>query len=126
MRYNWMLCFVLGISAAAYAGEPKVYETGSILQMDSVPCAGSKTPDALCQEYVVQGERVIYHIRPRDQKHAAILPVGDRAQYRMAKDKMLLRMEDFTGKEREYSVVSVSPRASNSADATPVHLNHLQ
>jgi hypothetical protein len=40
---------------------------------------------------------------------------------------MLLRVEDLEGKEREYIVVSMTPRSeSSSADATPARLNHLQ
>jgi hypothetical protein len=40
---------------------------------------------------------------------------------------MLVRVEDLDSKEREYIVVSMTPRSdSTSADATPSHLNHLQ
>ena len=53
---------------------------------------------------------MIYHIRPRDEKHPALLPVGEKAQFRLDKDKMLLRVEDGDNKEREYIVVSMTPR----------------
>jgi hypothetical protein len=141
-----MLCVILGIASAACAKEPKAYQTGKLLQMDSVQCgmaekdaksftgemlgtdSGSKkTQEVLCQEYVLQAERVIYRIRPRDEKHPVLLPVGEQAQFRLRKDKMLLRVEDLDGKEREYIVVSMTPRAdSSTADATPSRLNHLQ
>jgi hypothetical protein len=86
-----------------------------------------KTQELLCQEYVLQAESVIYRIRPRAEKHPLLLPVGERAQFRLQKDKMLLRVEDLEGKEREYIVVSMTPRTeSSSADATPARLNHLQ
>ena len=146
MRSKWMLCAVLGMASAAYAKEPRTYQTGKLLQMDSVQCgmaekdaksfagemlgtdSGSKkTQEVLCQEYVLQAERVIYRIRPRDEKHPVLLPVGERAQFRLQKDKMLLRMEDLDGKEREYIVVSMTPRAdSSTADASPSRVNHLQ
>jgi hypothetical protein len=146
MRSKGILCIVLGLASAAYAKDPKPYQTGKLLQMDSVQCgtaeksstsvagdmlgtdSGSKkTHDLLCQEYVLQSERVIYRIRPRDEKHPVLLPVGDQAQFRLQKDKMLLRVEDLDSKEREYVVVSMTPRSdSTSADATPVQLNHLQ
>jgi hypothetical protein len=146
MRSKFMLCVVLGLASAAVAKDPKPYQTGKLLQMDSVQCGTSekastsvagemlgadsgskKTHELLCQEYVLQAERVIYRIRPRDEKHPVLLPVGEQAQFRLQKDKMLLRMEDLDGKEREYIVVSMSPRSdSTSADATPVRLNHLQ
>jgi hypothetical protein len=53
---------------------------------------------------------VIYRIRPRDEKHPVLLPVGEKAQFRIQKDKMLLQVEDVDEKEREYSVVSMTPR----------------
>ena len=146
MRSKWMMCVILGLAAAAYAKEPKPYQTGKLLQMDSVLCgtaekdaksfagemlgtdSGSKkTQEVLCQEYVLQAARVIYRIRPRDEKHPVLLPVGEQAQFRLQKDKMLLRVEDLDSKEREYIVVSMMPRAdSSTADAAPSRLNHLQ
>jgi hypothetical protein len=65
----------------------------------------------LCQEYVLQTERLTYRIRPKDDKHPALLPVGETAQFRIHKDKMLLRVPETDGKEREYVVVSMIPRA---------------
>jgi hypothetical protein len=146
MRSKVMLCLVLGLASAAYAKEPKAFQTGKLLQMDSVPCGTSekegkslagemlgtdsgskKTQEVLCQEYILQAERVIYRIRPRDEKHPVLLPVGEQAQFRMQKDKMLLRVEDLDDKEREYIVVSMTPRSDNStADATPARPSHLQ
>ncbi len=146
MRSTMMLCAVLGLVSAAYAREPKPYQSGKILQMDSVQCGvaekdaksfagemlgtdsgNKKTQELLCQEYVLQGQRVIYRIRPRDEKHPVLLPVGEQAQFRLQKDKMLLRVEDMDSKEREYIVVSMTPRSEgNTADATPARANHLQ
>jgi hypothetical protein len=146
MRAKTTLCVVLGLASVALAKDPKPYQTGKLLQMDSVTCgtaekdakslagemlgtdSGSKkTQELLCQEYVLESERVIYRIRPHDEKHPVLLPVGERAQFRLQKDKMLLRVEDLDSKEREYVVVSMTPRTdSSSADASPQHLNHLQ
>ncbi len=146
MRSRLAIVAALGLASVAFAKEPKVYQTGKLLQMDSVQCgmaekdaksfagemlgtdSGSKkTKEVLCQEYVLQADRVIYRIRPRDEKHPVLLPVGEQAQFRLQKDRMLLRVEDLDGREREYSVVSITPRSDgSSADATPVRLNHLQ
>jgi len=120
---------LLLMASLAYAKEPRHYQSGVLLQMDSAECgmdensgksfageligtdgAHKKTHALLCQEYILQGERVIYHIRPRDEKHPALLPVGEKAQFRLEKDKMLLRVEDGDNKEREYTVVSMTPR----------------
>src|ERR1022692_1150404 len=146
MRSKLMLCVILGLASAAHAKDPKPFQTGELLQMDSVQCGmaekdaksfagemlgtdsgNKKTQELLCQEYVLQAERVIYRIRPRDEKHPVLLPVGEQAQFRLQKDKMLLQVEALDGKEREYIVVSMTPRSdSNTADATPGRLNHLQ
>jgi len=145
MRSQAMLCAVLGLASVAYAKDPKPYQTGKLVQMDSVRCGAAekdapsvageivgtesgarKTRELLCQEYVLQGERTLYHIRPRDEKHPVLLPVGEQAQFRLEKNKMLLRMEDIDNKDREYIVVSMTPRSDdNTAQATPGP-NHLQ
>jgi hypothetical protein len=145
MRSKLFLC-VLALASVAYAREPKTYQTGKLLQMDSVSCgvdekdgkslAGEmlgtdsghkKTHELLCQEYVLQTDKVIYRIRPRDDKHPVLLPVGEQAQFRLQKDKMILRVEDLDDKEREYVVVSMTPRSdSSTAEATTPHPNHLQ
>lgn len=136
MRSKVALCVVLGLASAAYAKDPKPYQTGKLMQMDSVQCgmaekdgksfAGEmlgtdsshkKTQEVLCQEYLLQSERVIYRIRPKDDKHPVLLPIGEHAQFRLQKDKMLLMVEGFDSKEREYIVVSMTPRSdSNTAE----------
>jgi hypothetical protein len=145
MRSKLFFC-VLTVAAIAYAKEPKPYQTGKLLQMDSVKCgvdekesetlAGEmlgtdsghkKTHEFLCREYLLQADSVLYRIRPRDEKRPVLLPVGNRAQFRFEKDQMFLRMEDVDGKERQYQVVSMKPRSdSNTADATTSRVNHLQ
>jgi hypothetical protein len=69
---------------------------------------------------------VVYRIRPKDDKHPVLLPVGASAQFRLDKDKMLVRVEQLDSKEREFVIVSVKPLGDNSADATPARVNHLQ
>ena len=137
---------VLFLSTVVYAREAKQYQSGVLRQMDSVECgydensgksfagevlgtdsAHKKTHQLLCQEYVLETERVIYRIRPKDDKHPVLLPVGEKAQFRMDKDKMKLRVEDLDDKEREYLVVSMTPRHdAPSADTTASRSNHLQ
>ncbi|MGA9390772.1 MAG: hypothetical protein WBV69_10030 [Candidatus Sulfotelmatobacter sp.] len=145
MRHRLLVLASILLAATAYAKEPKAYQSGKLLQMDSVKCgvdekdatsfAGEmigtdsghkKTQELLCQEYVLQTDKVIYRIRPRDEKHPVLLPIGEQAQFRLDKDKMLLRVEDLDSKEREYVVVSIKPRGENTADASPDRVNHLQ
>jgi hypothetical protein len=145
MRYRSLVLASIFLAATAYAKEPKAYQSGKLLQMDSVKCGvdekdaksftgemigtdsgHKKTQELLCQEYVLQTDKMMYHIRPKDVKHPVILPVGERAQFRLDKDKLVLLVESLDSKEREYIVVSMTPRADSTADATPARPNHLQ
>ena len=115
--------------ACTYARDHQSPQSGTLLQMDSVECgtdqksaksitgeiigtdsAHQKMHTLLCQEYLLQTNRIIYRIRPKDDKHPALLPVGEKAQFRIEKDHMKLRVEDLDDKEREYIVVSMTPR----------------
>jgi len=145
MRFKVFMAAVLLVSLA-HAKEPKHYQSGVLLQMDSVECgfdensgksfagevlgtdsAHKKTHALLCQEYLLQTDHVIYRIRPKDEKHPALLPVGGKAQFRLEKDKMILRVEDLDDKDRNYIVVSMTPREdSKPPQSTTSRLNHLQ
>jgi len=126
MRYKSLVLASLLVAATAYAKEPKAYQSGTLVQMDSVSCSTAKTQEPLCQEYVLQTDKVDYRIRPRDAKHPVLLPVGEQAQFRVEKGKMVVRVEYLDNKERGYIVVSMAPRSESTADASPVRLNHLQ
>lgn len=118
---------LMGLSA--FAKEHRTNETGVLLSMESVQCgtdqksgktfagevlgtdsAHEKTHVLLCQEYVLETDRILYHIRPTDEKHPVLLPVGEKAQFYLHKDKMKLRVEDLDDHEREYTVVSMTTR----------------
>jgi hypothetical protein len=124
---------VLPMAITVQAKDKASYENGVLVQMDSSSCGvaekGSKTlageilgtdgqhkrtQEVLCQEYILKSDRLIYRIRPKDDKHPALLPVGETAQFRIHKDKMLLRVPEADGKEREYIVVSMTQRADAS------------
>ena len=134
MRGKSLVLASLLLAATAYAKEPRAYQDGKLLQMDSVQCGTDenakkgkgKTRDLLCQEYVVETDQVVYRVRPRDEKHPLLLPIGQNAQFRLEKNRMLLRVEGLDNKEREYVVMSIKPRGDSTADATPARLNHLQ
>lgn len=131
------LLFVSMLLVGTFAvANDKIYETGSLKEMTSVECgveqksgttlvgdligtdnAHTQARKTFCQEYVLETSHTIYHIRPREQKNPALLPVGQSAQFRMKKDRMVLRVPEGDNKEREYDVVSMSPAQSNSAVA---------
>ena len=137
MRFNWLFVFVV-LTTLAFAREPRHYQSGKLVKMQSVKCgtdakdgksiAGEmlgtdsqhmKTRELLCQEYTLESGSVVYTIRPKDDKHPALLPIGNEAQFRLEKDKLLLRIEDYDDKEREYEVVSMTPSNGTSASPTP-------
>jgi hypothetical protein len=145
MRFHTIVLVSVLLAATAYAKELRAYQSGKLLQMDSVNCgvddkdaksfagevigtdSGHKqTQELLCHQYVLQTDRTIYRIRPKDTKHPVLLPVGEQAQFRLEKDKMLLVMQTLDNKEREYIVVSMTPRGDSTAAASPARLNHLQ
>ena len=138
MSSKWFLCVLLGVSVSslAYAKDPVPYQTGKLLQMNAVHCGtaqksdtsalgeiigtddrSTKTQEVLCQEYVLQTDAVVYHIRPRDEKHPELLPIGSLAQFRIDKDKLILRAEGMD-KERQYIVVSIMPRSDSASSAS--------
>src|SRR2546422_2051380 len=80
------------MAGIALAKDPPVYQKGAILQMESSSCGyntkggksvagellgtdseNKKTKELLCQEYVLQTDRLIYRIRPRDDNHPVLL-----------------------------------------------------
>ena len=72
------------------------------------------------QEYIQRKQTVTYRIRPKDDKHPALLPVGQWAQFFLEKYKMKLRVEDLDNKDRKYVVVLMVRSTNNSsADAQP-------
>jgi hypothetical protein len=120
---------VLLVTPAVFAKDVPTYDKGTLLSMSASSCGtaekGSKTvageifgtdgehkntQQVLCQEYVLQGDRIVYHIRPLDTKHPQLLPIGDSVQYRIHKDKMYVRDREGDTKEREYSVTSMQVR----------------
>ena len=129
MRAATVAALFIALGSVALAKDPPVYEKAVLVKMDSSACGYSEkdgktiageifgtdgqhknTKQVLCQEYVLQTDRVVYRIQPKDDKHPVLLPVGETAQIRIHKDKMLLRVPEADGKEREYLVLSMTPR----------------
>jgi hypothetical protein len=130
MKLNTALgTLALLATTALFAKDPPSYDQGILLAMQSSKCGTAEndgksvagetlgtdsghrnTQEVLCQEYVLQGDRITYHIRPRDEKHRLLLPVGQAVQFRIHKDKMYLRDPEGDQKEHEYTVVSMEMR----------------
>jgi hypothetical protein len=132
MREKSLILGLIVLAACAVAQEPKSYLSGKLLEMNSVPCgnatksAESTKASSLCQEYVLETDEVTYRIASRKTKHPSLLSVGEDLRFRLQNGKMHVRVPALDGKEREYMVLSMTPRGERAADAAPLHLNHLQ
>ena len=130
----WIAVGLASLTVAANAKEQKPYQTATLLKMEAVHCGvaekdakslagellgtdsdNKKSEEVLCQEYVLQTDAVVYRVRPRDDKHPPLLPIGSHAQFRIEKDKMVLHVEDVDNKDRDYVVVSMTPRTESTA-----------
>ncbi len=129
-----LLAVTLLWAFAAQAKEARFYEKGTVAEMNAVDCGTEekgakgiggvllgtdsqhrKTQELLCQEYVLRSDRLVYRIRPKEEKHPALLPVGEQAEFRIRKDRMYLRVPEGDGKERQYFVVSMIPRTDTDS-----------
>jgi len=128
MKKIIMLAVITTFTISVQAKE-KSYEKGVLMQMQSTSCGtsekGSKTivgeilgtdgehkntQELLCQEYVLQADRVMYRIRPKDEKHPDLLPIGETAEFRIERDKLILRVPEVNEKEHQYTVLSMTAR----------------
>jgi hypothetical protein len=131
-----LVALILVFGAGVQGKDAKFYQKGTLTQMEAVSCgyeekdgkglAGAligtdsehkKTHETLCQEYVLRADRMLYRIRSKEEKHPALLPVGDSVQFRIKKDRMLLLAPEVDNKEREFFVTSMRPR-EEKAEAT--------
>src|SRR5499427_7778334 len=136
MKIRTLVACLLFLSVSVCSAKEHDYQKGKLLRMDSSSCGTSEkgaktvageifgtdgqhkqTQELLCQEYILQADHVIYRIRPKDDKHPVLLPIGEVAQFRINKDKLLLRVPELNDKEHEYIVVSMTPREDKSWQA---------
>jgi len=135
MKRNLVIAVLLLLSSLALGQEAKKYHSGQLLQMESLQCTvfenmtrSSDAPDTtLCQEYVLRGDNVLFHLRAKDTKHPVLLPVGKDVGYRIEEDRFYLHVAAGDKKEHEYLVVSMEPRdKSDAVVQTAMKINHLQ
>lgn len=133
MRRHLAIAALLA-ATIAQGQESKKYQTGQLLQMESLQCtvfvnptSDAKPSDStICHEYVVQADGVLYHLRPKETKHLVLLPVGKEIGFRMEQDRFFVRVNGDR-KEHEYNVISMERREKTEAGVqTALKINHLQ
>jgi len=138
MKIKLLLASMM-VACMATAKQPVFYQKGTLLKMASAECgvdskgaegiggvlgvddsSHTKTRQMLCQEYLLRGDRLDYTIRPKEEKHPALLPIGEKAEFRIQKDTMRLRVPELDDREREFTVVAVTQRADvGNGDVQP-------
>jgi hypothetical protein len=130
-----VLATTLLLAGSALAKDPAYRQTGTLAEMNAVHCgteensgqglgsvllgtnsSHTKSKQMLCQEYTLKGEgNIVYKIRPTEEKHPVLLPIGSEVKYRLKKDRLLLSVPDGDGKERSYIVTSMQSQAGTVA-----------
>ena len=119
------------------AKDQPAYQKGVLIEMQSSSCGYAEkdgrtlageivgtdgqhknTKQVLCQEYTLQTERLNHRIRPKDDRHPMLLPIGETAEFCIRKDRLLLRVRESHDKVREYVVVAM-PRERTCDRASP-------
>ncbi len=114
------------------SGKEKTVQRGMLESMQSVPCGAKErgvtgvgsvfasvgvahvnSHEQLCPQYFLRTDEMDYHIRPADMKHAAVLPVGHEAEFRIKKDRLFLRVGDEK-KAQEFLIVAMQPANADS------------
>jgi hypothetical protein len=127
-----MLSLVLTVSSTAVAKDKKG-QRGMLESMQSVPCGAKErgltglgsmvaslgiaevnSHEQLCPQYLLRTDTMDYHIRPMNWKHPIVLPVGQEAEFKIKKDRLLLRVADGNKKVRAYQVVSMQPAGTET------------
>jgi hypothetical protein len=134
MRSRLVLAVIL-ITSLTRGEEPKKYRHGQLLETESLQCTvlQSSTSEVnaadstICEEYVLEGEDVLFHLRAKDTKHPVLLPVGKEVSYRMEADRLFLRLTHNDRKEHEYLVVAMEPREKSEVPVQSARrANHLR
>ena len=121
--------FVLAVPPTAAAKDKKKHsDRGMLESMEAIPCGAKQrgltglgsvfgsvgvehvnSDEKLCQQYLLRTDEMEYEIRPIDNKHPVILPVGHEGEFKIKKDEMHLKVPDGDRKTRAYHVVGVKP-----------------
>jgi hypothetical protein len=138
MKVNGSLIMLLALFVAmapiAEGKDKKKHgQRGMLESMQSVPCGAKErglaglgsvfgsvgvehvnSHEQLCPQYLLRTDEMDYHIRPMDTKHAAVLPIGHEAEFKIKNDRLFLKVPDGDKKVRPFEVVSMQPVSADS------------
>ena len=140
-RNTWILPAVLLAfclpPSAANARDKKHLNRAMVENMVAVPCGAKQhgitglgslwasaglehvnSDEKLCPQYLLRTDQMEYEVRPADLKHPVLLPVGQEGEFKIKKDRLLMKIVDGDRKTRAYQVVAITPmNAENVARA---------
>lgn len=134
--------FALAFALPVFAGK-KHAQRAMIEKMEAVPCGAKEhgltglgsvwasvgathvnTDEKLCPQYELKTDDMEYHVRPLDQKHPRLLPVGQEGEFKISKDVIEMRIPDGDHKMRRYQVVAMKP--IDHSDTSEVGANQMR
>jgi hypothetical protein len=124
-----LLVIVCAIPVSANDKKKKGLQRGMLEKMEAVPCGAKQrglsglgtlwasagithvnSDEKLCPQYLLRTDQMDYQIRPKDLKHATILPVGTEGEFKVKDKELILTMpEGGDRKTRSYEVVAMNP-----------------
>jgi hypothetical protein len=138
---SWLALALLITPGAMAKDKKKPLQKAMLENMQAVPCGAKErgltglgsvfasagvtavnSNEKLCPQYLLRSDEMEYRVRPLDLKHAVLLPVGEEGEFKIKKNRLLLKVGDH--KMREYQVVSMQPlntgqTMENSSYRTP-------
>ena len=124
-------------------GKENGLERGMLEKMEAVPCGANQkgftglgtlwasagitkttSNEKLCPQYLLRTDEMDYEIRPKNLKHATLLPVGQEGTFKLKKNEMYLSFPDGPDrKTRTYQVVGMNPNRPDTEKDTSTSLN---
>ena len=133
-----LLAIVCALPLSANDKKKKGVQRGMLEKMEAVPCGAKQhglaglgtlwasagithvnSDEKLCPQYLLRTDEMDYEIRPKDLKHATILPVGTEGEFKLKNKELILTMpEGGDRKTRSYEVVAMTPASPTNSSSS--------
>jgi len=126
VRHRAVFLGLVLVLVASAEGDSGFFQRGKIIAMHTAKCTfipsggfhlsvalfGTADPregtgQPMCPEYMLQGDRVNYRIRPL--KADVLLPLGTEVQFKLHKGRMVLQAED-SKRQYKFEIYEMRPR----------------